>query len=401
MVLDLLVSIAQSPAVRQFVTAACDTVGGIRDVEQLVQGLAEERYHLSKLLEALKIVEEKVKQMGLSEVKTSAEITLCRADIQELLQKTDPSIPENRSGIQQFLGSKKALEQTMGRYQSAGRRLNERMTAWQLQYSNMTSSKDPFQEMPFLSLQSLNCFSMFLLCLPFSSMLYIDFASFDLSLRSQQWIFRRLAIQLFKATQPWVALSGLEWPWVALSGRLALSGFECLEWPIGFNWPWVALSGRLAKERGPAKERSKTKEKERGREISIEKEGLKRRKFKQKRKVNRNKKSDKRERVQMKERSQTTERERELKQKRYINKTKERNQTKKANKRESPNEREKSNDREREREREVKRKIFFSRKRGVRLKTNVQTRERETKQKRKLKQKRRQTEETAQAKNTS
>lgn len=50
---------------------------------------------------------------------------MSRQDFEELLKNTDPSIPENRSVIERFLGSKKALEQTMRWYGRAGRRLTE------------------------------------------------------------------------------------------------------------------------------------------------------------------------------------------------------------------------------------------------------------------------------------
>jgi hypothetical protein len=73
----------------------------------------------------LKAVEEKVKRLGLSEIHTLAEIQMSRQDFEELLKNTDPSIPENRSVIERFLGSKKALEQTMRWYGRAGRRLTE------------------------------------------------------------------------------------------------------------------------------------------------------------------------------------------------------------------------------------------------------------------------------------
>jgi len=70
----------------------------------------------------LKAVEEKVKRLGLSEIHTLAEIQMSRQDFEELLLKnTDPSIPENRSVIERFLGSKKAVEQIMRRYERVGR----------------------------------------------------------------------------------------------------------------------------------------------------------------------------------------------------------------------------------------------------------------------------------------
>lgn len=140
MSLGTFVSLATSPEVRQFVTAVYQTVSGIQDAKELVEELAVERWHLKQLLETLKRVEERVNNMShcaISEVETLAEIMSCRQDIQELLNKTDPSIPENRSWIEQLLGSRQALQQTLGTYQGAGRRLNERMTAWQLQYTNM------------------------------------------------------------------------------------------------------------------------------------------------------------------------------------------------------------------------------------------------------------------------